>query len=262
MKKIVAPVFALVAMVAAGCGPDLGTPTPDPRFPDLRGYPTRPCNAQASPGLQGRVGFCDPPSITRNPPCAVGQLFCAGSTWVCADLPHGTACPVETVVHGPMDGGVADASVPVDASPDAAPATDTGSVPAVDAGPPVDAGAACQAGVGVCRRSGVWRTNMYGNRFCDAVPAAPTAEICNGLDDNCDGTVDNGITCACLVGATRVCYAGPTATRGVGICRDGQQRCVGTAPTAWGSCDGQVLPRPEVPNNGLDDNCDGVADNP
>ncbi len=258
MKKIVASVFALVAMVAAGCGPDLGTPTPSPEVANLQGLVGTACTPGTAP--DGQMGRCYTPRG-----CAIGQLWCRGQTpsggwtFVCADPPEGVVCQLDAGTPAVDAGTTPDASVPADA---VAPATDTGSVPAVDAGPFVDAGAACQAGVGVCRRSGVWRTNMYGNRFCDAVPAAPTAEICNGLDDNCDGTVDNGITCVCLIGATRVCYAGPTATRGVGICRDGQQRCVGTAPTSWGSCDGQVLPRPEVPNNGLDDNCDGVADNP
>lgn len=267
-KKVLASlVCALVALLAAGCGPELGTPTPDPRFPALQGYVGTPCNAQASPGLQGRMGFCNPPSATREvSPCPVGQLFCSGVVWVCADLPHGTACPVETIVHGPMDGGV-DAGVPVDASPDVTPSADAGPVPTdttpvADAGPPVDAGPVCENGVGACLRSGVWRVNQHGNRYCNAVPGTPSAEICDGIDNNCNGAIDDGITCACQIGAMRGCYTGPPNTRALGACRDGVQRCNGTAPTTWGSCDGQVLPIPEVAANGRDDNCNGRTDEP
>jgi hypothetical protein len=72
----------------------------------------------------------------------------------------------------------------------------------------------------------------------------PTAETCNNVDDDCDGTVDDGI-------------APVTITCGTGACQvQGQQVCVG----------GQVVdqctpgqPGVEVCNN-LDDNCNGVID--
>jgi hypothetical protein len=90
-----------------------------------------------------------------------------------------------------------------------------------------------------------------------ACPSVAAAETCNGLDDDCDGIVDNG--CGCTDGAAQPCYAGPAGTAGVGQCRAGVQICGGGS---WSSCGGQVLPVPEVCSDGLDDDCDGAVDNP
>ncbi len=259
MKKKVRAlvVLVLVAMVAVGCGPDTGTPS-GPEVRNLQGY----IGSQCIPGdpLEGMVGRCWTPSA-----CVVGQIWCRGQigsaySWVCADPPEGTVCRPDA---GPVP--ALDGSAPVDASPDAPPATDAGPVPTdttsvTDAGPPVDAGSACENGVGACRRSGVWRVNQHGNRECIGAPGTPSAEICDGIDNNCNGRVDDGITCVCRIGAMRACYTGPAITRDVGACHDGQQRCEGTAPTMWGVCDGQRVPVPEIPGNGRDDDCDGQTD--
>ncbi len=259
MKKVRALLVLAVALLAAACGPETG-PYPGPEVRNLQGHIGTPC----TPGdpEEGWVGRCWTPSA-----CSVGQIWCRGRigsvySWVCADPPEGTICRPDA---GPAPN--TDASVPQDASSDAPPATDAGPVPTdtqpiADAGPPVDAGPVCQNGVGACQRDGVWLTNQHGNRYCNAVPGTPSAEICDGIDNNCDSLVDNGIVCVCQIGAMRGCYTGPANTRGVGICRDGQQRCNGTAPTMWGSCDGQVLPIPEIPANGRDDNCNGLTDEP
>ncbi|MCA9543736.1 MAG: hypothetical protein KC613_05080, partial [Myxococcales bacterium] len=53
-------------------------------------------------------------------------------------------------------------------------------------------GQPCRAGVGGCATAGAWRCGDDGAQFCDAVPGAPTAEACNGVDDDCDGRVDEG----------------------------------------------------------------------
>ncbi len=56
---------------------------------------------------------------------------------------------------------------------------------------------ACSVGVGECRRSGLEYRVCEGaagwGNFgdCDAVPGIPEAEICDGLDNNCDEVVDN-----------------------------------------------------------------------
>ena len=74
----------------------------------------------------------------------------------------------------------------------------------------------------------------------------PGTEVCNGLDDNCDGVVD---------GMTFACYGGPAGTQGVGICRSGTQACTATAGSgvdSRGACVGEVDPGVEV-CNGLDD---------
>ena len=53
-------------------------------------------------------------------------------------------------------------------------------------------GTACSNGVGACRRTGVYACNAAGTATpCNAAAAgAPGAELCNGLDDDCDGSVD------------------------------------------------------------------------
>ena len=62
----------------------------------------------------------------------------------------------------------------------------------------------------------------------------PTTETCNGIDDDCDGTIDEGVT--------QSCYTGPSGTQGVGACRAGTQTCVVGGTGTWGACAGQVLP--------------------
>ncbi|MCK6576433.1 hypothetical protein L6V77_35770 [Myxococcota bacterium] len=87
--------------------------------------------------------------------------------------------------------------------------------------------------------------------------------MCDGVDNDCNGVTDDvGTgTCACLAGTTEACYSGPDGTLNVGLCRGGIHAC-GSLPTgtAWGACDGEVLPSAEA-CNGLDDDCDGLIDN-
>jgi hypothetical protein len=66
--------------------------------------------------------------------------------------------------------------------------------------------------------------------------------------------------CACATaGATRQCFAGPGGSRGVGICRDGQQTCTpkNELGGTWGPCEGGVLPAAEDCTGVSDRNCDG-----
>jgi hypothetical protein len=80
----------------------------------------------------------------------------------------------------------------------------------------------------------------------------------NGLDDDCDGFVDEG--CACSPGEARVCFNGPIDRRGVGACRDGIARCTELAAWVGNECRETTVPAAEV-CNGLDDDCDGATDN-
>jgi hypothetical protein len=66
-------------------------------------------------------------------------------------------------------------------------------------------------------------------------PLPPTSEVCNGIDDDCDGIVDD---------VTVTCGLGPCLR--TGGCVRGQLICVPGAP---GSVD--------LPGNDVDEDCDG-----
>ncbi len=88
---------------------------------------------------------------------------------------------------------------------------------------------------------------------CTPNTGNPT-EQCDGVDDNCDGQVDEG--CSCQDGQTQKCYTGAPATKNVGECSEGTQTCTNGA---WGTCDNEILPDAEK-CDGLDNNCDGKTD--
>lgn len=79
----------------------------------------------------------------------------------------------------------------------------------------------------------------------------------NGVDDDCDGLVDEG--CACVPGETLPCFTAGADRRGVGACRDGLARCTELAAWVGNECRGATLPSTET-CNGLDDDCDGATD--
>ncbi|MCB9603067.1 MAG: putative metal-binding motif-containing protein [Sandaracinus sp.] len=85
------------------------------------------------------------------------------------------------------------------------------------------------------------------------------SEVCDDVDQDCDGRVDEGVSCDCTLGVdgSRACGFDP-ALDGVGNCRLGTQSCGGTGQ--WSVCGGGlVAPSAEV-CNGDDDDCDGMAD--
>ncbi len=65
---------------------------------------------------------------------------------------------------------------------------------AVDEG--FSAGTSCSAGVGICKTLGTRICAGDGlSAPCSAVPGSPQTEVCNGLDDDCDGFTDEGAVC-------------------------------------------------------------------
>jgi len=83
----------------------------------------------------------------------------------------------------------------------------------------------------------------------------PAEESCTGIDDNCNGAVDDG--CGCEEGSSQPCYTGPAYARGIGTCAGGTQHCKGGVWAA--ECEGQVLPQEEDCDT-LDNDCNGLVD--
>ena len=101
-------------------------------------------------------------------------------------------------------------------------------------------------GVGVCSGNTGERTcrdGVWGVDSCDPFAGA-TAETCDGLDNNCNGSVDEDLT------QTTSCGVGACAATGIETCSNGSwvgDTCVAGAPVAE-TCDN------------VDNDCDGSVD--
>ncbi len=138
----------------------------------------------------------------------------------------------------------------------------------------------CQAGFSCCGSSCYDLSTDENNcGFCSnpcAAPANGTALCDNGIctlgnckpgfsdcnqdpDDGCEWNVLQDGACACVPGQTQSCYQGVPGTMGIGPCKAGTQTCKADG-AGWGDCLNQVLPKYEICNNAIDDDCNGAAD--
>jgi Notch 1 len=99
----------------------------------------------------------------------------------------------------------------------------------------------CRQGTQACV-AGVWSTECTGE-------VKPGREVCDGVDNDCNGTADEG--CDCTNGEFMTCGSSNAP------CRQGRKVCTdGSWPT---TCEGEVKGTNEV-CDGMDNDCDGSAD--
>lgn len=96
-------------------------------------------------------------------------------------------------------------------------------------------GNTCEMGQGACKAQGKFICKADGSGVeCDAKPTQPQVEICNNIDDDCDGTIDNDATLRCPRG--QLCIQGA---------------CVNPPPIEVDEEGGDEEPTPEAGQEGL-----------
>ncbi|MGA1842501.1 MAG: putative metal-binding motif-containing protein [bacterium] len=111
-------------------------------------------------------------------------------------------------------------------------------------------GAPCSVGLGACRRSGgyVCSPSNPNLAICDAVPGDPAVEICDGFDNDCDGSVDEELTA-------------PLADKQHGVCANQTKVCDGI--NGYIEPDYTLIPEyedNEITCDSLDNDCDNMVD--
>jgi RHS repeat-associated protein len=108
-------------------------------------------------------------------------------------------------------------------------------------------GVSTTCGVGACSRTGTSScVNGAVQNNCTPGAAAPSDATCDGIDDNCNGQIDEG-------------YVAIATTCGVGACEaTGVTSCVAGHMTD--SCAPGVAATSDATCNGIDDNCNGQVD--
>ncbi|MBI5487329.1 MAG: hypothetical protein HY905_08355 [Deltaproteobacteria bacterium] len=200
------------------------------------------------------VGDCDDAEF-----CNGGEVCGAGHYCESGTPPaEGTACTLASGGAGACRSGLCAAAACGNALVDPGEECDDGNADNTDACLTSCVNATCgdtyiHAGVEDCdsdpARTCTTTCGSTGSQACDGTchwetACTPPAEVCNGLDDDCVGGIDNGFTC--VPAGTQACTTTCSST--------GSQTC--SSACAWGTCTAPV----EV-CNGADDDCVGGADN-
>ena len=204
-------------------------PLTDAPAPGMGGCWTLPGNCCTFKNLS----WCPPPggtcfdNGTLSPPCNKGSLACSGVTgWVCQN-PKNPGVETCDGIDNDCNGAVDDGNLP-------------------------QVGQPCGSNTGECKQGALSCTAGVLDCLGD-VP--PSAELCDGKDNDCDGTIDNGIVvgAACTVAYNTALYPGPRTAL---PCQPGVLQCDGMGGQV---CFGGVGPSPEV-CDGIDNDCDGLID--
>ena len=138
-------------------------------------------------------------------------------------------------------------------------------------------GEGCTEGVGACAREGTLQCGADGRVQCSAMPGPREVELCNALDDDCDGETDEGFALgqvcfvgegACQVDGRTACADGgegieclaPEPVRAAEICDQEDNDCDGRTDEGLLNVCGVCGPEPEEVCDGEDNDCDGRAD--
>ena len=179
-------------------------------------------------------GFVDETFVGKGTPCTVGQGECLNTgQFVCSPNGAGIVCgvlpkqPQNELCNGKDDDcdGQTDETF-------------------------VKKGKVCKVGVGTCQKTGTFVCSVdEKSTVCDQQPGTPMVELCNGQDDDCDGSIDETFTNKgqiCEVGV------GECLNRGVFICK---------ADNSGTVCSVQAKQPTASKCDQLDRDCDGKIDN-
>ncbi len=210
-------------------------------------------NNDGSSGTDGGPG--DPDTGDSGPGCVPAAETCDGTDEDCDGVPDngdpGGGDPCETGMSGECatgqtacEGGAIVCNPTGVASVETCDNLDNDCNGMIDDGNP-EGGGACNTGMaGVCL-TGVEQCEAGALNCVPDVAASP--EVCNGLDDDCDGTPDDGNP-----GGGNACVTGMP-----GICGSGTNTCTGGAVVCTQNVPAAAV---ETCGNGLDDDCNGTPD--